>query len=124
MLVARQRANLARWGEEAAAAYLRERGYAILRTNYRCPVGEIDIICRSGNTLVFIEVKTRTSRTAGAPEEAVTPQKARRLRQAAHWFLAEHRLGPVPCRFDVIAVEVGLVRGAPPEIRHHPAVPV
>lgn len=113
-----QRRQLARWGEEAAAAFLRARGYAILHARYRCPAGEVDLVCRDGQTLVFVEVKTQASPRAGDPEEAVTPGKLRRLRQAARHFLVEHRLGPVQCRFDVVAVQVGLVRGGGPVIRH------
>lgn len=115
---AERRQRLARWGEEAAASFLKALGYAVLRTRYRCPAGEIDLVCRDGRTLVFVEVKTRSTRAAGAPEEAVTPAKARRLRQAARCFLREHRLGEVPVRFDVVAVEVGVVRGGVPAIRH------
>lgn len=121
---AQARAQLARWGEEAAASFLRGRGFAILHRRYRCPAGEIDLVCRDGAVLVFVEVKTRAARggagpeTGPAPEEAVGPLKASRLRQAARHFLYEHRLGAVPCRFDVVAVEVGLVAGGPPRIRH------
>lgn len=113
-----RRRMLARWGEEAAAAFLRARGYAILQAGYRCPAGEVDLVCRDGRTLVFVEVKTRASARSGEPEEAVTPAKLHRLRQAARHFLAEHRLGPVPCRFDVVSVRVGLVREGGPAIRH------
>ena len=115
---ARRRQGLARWGEEAAQAFLKQQGYAILYTRYRCPAGEIDLVCRHGRTLVFVEVKTRSTHSAGLPEEAVTPAKAQRLRRAARCFLQEHRLGEVPVRFDVVAVEVGVVRGGPPAIRH------
>lgn len=114
-----RRRQLARWGEEAAAAFLRSLGYAVLTANYRCPAGEIDLVCRDGRTLVFVEVKTRSTRSAGWPEEAVDATKASRLRRAALHFLGTHRLGPVPFRFDVVAVEVGLVQGQAPRIRHH-----
>lgn len=116
--VAERRRHLARWGEEAAAAFLRAHGYAILYARYRCPAGEADLVCRDGQTLVFVEVKTRASAAAGEPEEAVTPGKLHRLRQVARHFLAEHRLGGVPCRFDVISVRLGLLRGDGPAIRH------
>lgn len=117
-VMADRRRQLARWGEEAAAAFLRSLGYAILHMNYRCPAGEVDIVCRDGRTLVFVEVKTRRSPCAGAPEEAVTPAKLHRLRRAAAHFLGEHRLGGIACRFDVVAVEVGLVNGDAPRLRH------
>lgn len=119
--VGKRRRVLGQWGEEAAAAFLRSRGFAVLASGYRCALGEVDLVCREGRWLVFVEVKTRLSGAAGAPEEAVTPIKQRRLALAARHFLGEHRLAGVPYRFDVVAVEVGLVDGEPgmPRIRHY-----
>ena len=99
------RRGRARWGEGIAAAWLRLKGYRIEARNWRCPHGELDLVARDGDTLVFVEVKTRTSRAAGAPEEAVNHAKRRRLVRLAQAYLA--RLGgePPPCRFDVVAVE-------------------
>src|SRR5690606_23032473 len=84
--------RLGRWGEEAAAEFLRRQGFAILRRRYRTGVGEADLVCRDGRWLVFVEVKTRFSRTAGFPEESVTAAKRRRLLRTARHFLAEHGL--------------------------------
>ncbi|HEY8450248.1 MAG TPA: YraN family protein, partial [Bacillota bacterium] len=77
VMSAQRRQLLGLWGEEAAAAYLRQCGFAILRRRYRCPGGEVDLVCRDGQYLVFVEVKTRATGRAGQPEEAVTPAKQR-----------------------------------------------
>lgn len=116
-----RRRQLGRWGEAAAAEFLRARGMVVLATGYRSPRGEVDLVCREGRWLVFVEVKTRLSRAAGAPEEAVTLSKQRRVAAAARHFLLQHRLQAVPYRFDVVAVDVGLVDGMPglPHIRHY-----
>ncbi|HEX6987864.1 MAG TPA: YraN family protein [Bacillota bacterium] len=116
-----RRRRLGRWGEAAAAEFLRAQGLVVLASGYRCPRGEVDLVCREGRWLVFVEVKTRLSQAAGAPEEAVTVAKQRRVAAAAHHFLLQHRLYGVPYRFDVVAVDVGLVEGMPalPRIRHH-----
>lgn len=102
MLNSRQR--LGKGGEETVTGYLIKKGYAILVKNYRCKVGEIDIIARDGAVLVFIEVKTRSGLGYGSPAEAVTARKQRQISRAAQWYLAEQQLFDVPARFDVIAV--------------------
>jgi len=112
-----ERLALGKWGEAAAAKFLRKRRMKILARNVRTPVGEIDIIAREGNTLVFVEVKTRRSGLFGLPQEAVGPTKQRQLRRAAQWYLGDgHGKGLQP-RFDVVAVRVG-ENG--PEIEHIP----
>jgi putative endonuclease len=101
------RALLSRWlghrGEREAARHLRRQGMRILARGYRTRQGEVDLIARDGDTLVFVEVK---SRRRGAPAEAVTAEKQRRLTLAALHFLGRHKLlePPCPCRFDVVAV--------------------
>lgn len=99
-----ERQLLGKAGEDLAAQALRQRGYAILDRNYRCRYGEVDIIGKLGEIVVFIEVKTRSSERYGAPQEAVTARKQRQLAMVAHHFLTEHGLGDSPCRFDVVAV--------------------
>ena len=91
-------------GENLACAALTRRGYAILARRYRTRVGEIDIVARDGGTLVFIEVKTRTSERFGRPVEAVTGWKQRRSVLMAQHFLTRHRLHGRACRFDVVSV--------------------
>lgn len=101
------------WGEQRAADHLLAAGMVLLDRNWRCRAGEIDIIARDGDVLVFVEVKTRRGDAFGAPVDAVSPRKTARLRQlAAHW-LAESGLHPSQVRFDVVSVirrQVGGVR--------------
>lgn len=102
MLNSRQR--LGQSGEETVVRYLEKNGYTILIKNYRCKIGEIDIIARDGADLVFIEVKTRSGLGYGSPAAAVTTRKQRQITRAAQWYLAEQRLFDTPARFDVISV--------------------
>ncbi len=88
-------------GEREAARFLRRAGLKVLLRGYRTSEGEIDLIARDGETLVFVEVK---SRRAGSPAEAVTPEKQRRLTLAALHFLKRHHLLEQRCRFDVVAI--------------------
>lgn len=108
---------LGRRGEEQAARYLKKQGLRILTRGYRTRLGEIDLVAREGDSLVFVEVKTRRS---GRPAEAVTPRKQRRIIRAASRFVRFHRLleANVPCRFDVVGVTwpEGNKR---PEIQHY-----
>lgn len=105
MLNSRQR--LGQCGEETVVRYLEKNGYTILTKNYRCKIGEIDIIARDGADLVFIEVKTRSGLGYGSPAAAVTLRKQRQITRAAQWYLAEQQLFDVPARFDVISVLYG-----------------
>jgi len=93
-------------GEKLACDFLGKNGYRILETNYRCPAGEIDIVARRRDTLVFIEVRTKRSRGFGSPEESVTPAKMEKLRTvAAHY--GQHRPDlPASWRIDVVAVQL------------------
>jgi putative endonuclease len=95
---------LGAWGEGLAAAYLDGAGLILLDRNWRCPDGELDIVARDGSTIVFCEVKTRRSHGLGAPIEAVTRAKARRLRRIATVWLAGYPEERPPVRFDVICV--------------------
>lgn len=99
-----RRLALGRWGEEAAADFLRHRGMKIVARNLRTPVGEIDLIARQGKTLVFVEVKTRRGTAFGAPQEAVGPRKQRQIVRAAQWYLAGNGGHGLQPRFDVVAV--------------------
>lgn len=91
-------------GERAAARYLRRRGYELLARNCRGRLGELDLVAREGQTIVFVEVKTRRSDDRGHPAESITPDKERRLTRAALSFLKAHGLLDRPARFDVVAV--------------------
>jgi putative endonuclease len=105
MLNSRQ--HLGKSGEETVAGYLEKIGYKILIKNYRCKLGEIDIIARDDSVLVFIEVKTRSGLDFGCPAAAVNARKQRQISRAAQCYLAEHQLFDSPARFDVISVLCG-----------------
>lgn len=91
-------------GEEVAARLLASLGYRILERNYRCPLGELDAVAVKDRTLVFLEVKARTSDDFGGPLEAVDRRKRRKLTRLAQYFTKERGLVDVPQRFDVVAV--------------------
>ena len=92
-------------GEDLACCELRRRGYAILARRYRTRYGEIDIVARDGDTIVFVEVKARAGREFGSAAEAVTMMKQRRVAQMAVDYLSRRRLTEQPCRFDVVAID-------------------
>lgn len=91
-------------GEKGARDYLEKKGYKILAANYKTKVGEIDLIAADKGTLVFVEVKARTSDAFGQPIEAVTPYKVRKIVLVAKQFMLQKRVGDVPVRFDVIEI--------------------
>jgi len=98
------RLSLGRLGEDAACRELARRGYAILARRFRTRYGEIDIVARDGPTVVFVEVKTRSSTRFGAPAEAVTGRKQAKVALMASEYLLRRDLRAVPCRFDVVAI--------------------
>lgn len=91
-------------GEELAAAHLAGAGYRIVERNYRCRLGEIDIVAWEGDILVFAEVKSRRSAAYGPPQLAVGMQKQKKISRIAMHYLAEKRLFGTSARFDVVAV--------------------
>ena len=91
-------------GEKAAEEFLRRQRYRIVERNYRCPVGEVDLIALDGTTVVFIEVKTRKGAGFGSPLEAVHPRKQVQVSRAAQFYLVAHRLHDRAARFDVVGV--------------------
>ena len=105
---------LGKLGEELAAAELERRGYAILARRYRTRFGEIDIVARDGETLVFVEVKARAGGEFGGAAAAVTGWKQRKVALMAMDYLARHRLEDQACRFDVVTVDI--TDGQPPRI--------
>lgn len=94
-------------GEEAAARYLRRRGYRIVEANFRTRRGEIDLVAEKGEWIVFVEVRSRADAEHGAPVETIGPAKRRRLVLAATEFLAGRGLTERPCRFDLIGILPG-----------------
>jgi putative endonuclease len=95
---------LGKSGEEAAAGFLKSRGYRILTKNYRSRLGEIDIIARDKDVLCFIEVKTRKSERFGSPGEAISMRKQGQMAKAALMFLKENDLLDKKARFDVVSI--------------------
>ncbi len=102
-------------GERVACDFLREKGYEILEKNYKCKLGEIDLVARRGGRLAFVEVKTRTGTGFGTPQEAVGARKQEKIFKLAQWYMKEKKIGKIPVAFDVVAVL--WKEGRPPEIR-------
>ena len=98
------RREVGKRGEDAAAKFIKKRGYKIVERNFTCPLGEMDIIALDKKTLCFIEVKTLSSKTYGPPEIAVNVHKQRKLSQVALAYLNRKHLHDINARFDVIAV--------------------
>lgn len=113
------RAERGRLAEQRAEAYLCARGLKLVRRNFRSRVGEIDLILRDGQTLVFVEVRARASSRFGTPAETVTPTKRRRIWRTAEQFLQElgGRTAP-PCRFDVVSFSGPVESSAPHWLRN------
>ncbi len=99
-----QRSSLGATGETLAAKHLADHGYTVLHRNYRSKLGEIDIIARQGNTLVFVEVKTRRTNTFGSPAAAVTVRKQQQISRVAQEYLAKEKLFDIDARFDVVSI--------------------
>ena len=95
-------------GEARALAYLQGHGLELVECNFRCKTGEIDLIMRDGPILVFVEVRVRADMRHGGAAASVTPAKQRRLIRAAQRYLQRFRMPPA-CRFDVIAIDAGVM---------------
>ena len=102
--------------EKEACAYLEKHGYQIICSNFRCKFGEVDIIAKEGEYLVFIEVKYRKNAKNGMPQEAVNFPKQKRITITAKYYLCQNGLGDnTPCRFDVVEVldkEIKVIKNA------------
>jgi putative endonuclease len=103
-----------RLGEELAARHLIGQGLVVLDRNWRCDVGEVDIVAQDGDDLVICEVKTRRSRRFGSPLEAITPEKAARLRRLAARWVQTHDVRPAHIRIDLVGIVLGALN-SPPE---------
>lgn len=108
-------AELGRSGEAVAEAYLRSQRFRIVARNFRCRAGEIDLVARDGDELVFVEVRSRRSARAGSALDSVTPVKQARVARVAQFYLAANGLGDTPSRFDVVGVDFG---AEPPAVAH------
>ena len=117
--VTKSKQEIGKKGESVAVRYLKKQGYKIIEQNYRSKVGEIDIIAREKRTLVFVEVKTRSSRSFGSPKWAVTPKKQKAISMAALYYLKMTNQANAAARFDVVSIlaqgedtQIELVRNA------------
>ncbi|HHT9108049.1 MAG TPA: YraN family protein [Candidatus Wunengus sp. YC64] len=91
-------------GEQLAVKFLKKSGYKILQRNYRCKLGEIDIVCYDHGAIAFVEVKTRYSDTYGPPELSVTEAKKRQILKVALHYVAEKKIEGIDSRFDVVSI--------------------
>ncbi|MBE5966399.1 MAG: YraN family protein [Lachnospiraceae bacterium] len=102
--------------EQKAARYLESHGYHILHKNFRCKMGEIDLIAKDKEYLCFIEVKYRSNEGTGNPAEAITPAKIRRIAGTAEYYMLTHNFTQdTPCRFDAVLIldnEITLIKNA------------
>ena len=116
MSTGERNASIGRYGEQVAVRRLVADGMVLVDRNWRCPSGELDLVLRDGEVLVFCEVKTRTSAAYGHPLEAVGPAKAARLRRLAVLWVEEHGLHPAGLRIDLVGVLLG--EAGPAEVEH------
>lgn len=100
------RKKLGDFGEKMAKKFLEHHGYTVCHENYSCPRGEIDIVAKDGEALVFIEVKTRRSLQFGEPFESVDSIKQKRMIKLAHFYMSHQKIRNTNVRFDVVSVWV------------------
>jgi putative endonuclease len=105
--LSRERLELGKLGEDLALKTIKQMGYRCIARNYRCPLGEMDIIARDGDTLVFVEIKTRRGKSLEWAKEAVDRRKKRQLSKVALVYMKENHCADVKSRFDVVAVNLG-----------------
>lgn len=98
------RRDMGEFGEQKAAEMLLRSGYQILERNFSCRTGEIDIVARTGMTIVFVEVKSRSGDSYGMPAESVTKKKQDKIRRTAMYYLKTHNVRYTDIRFDVVEV--------------------
>lgn len=102
--------------EQLAAKYLMEQGYEVITQNFRCRTGEIDIIAKDQEYLVFVEVKFRTNTSKGLPQEAIDTRKIRKITHTAQYYMLIHQIPlDTPCRFDVVIIldrDIALIQNA------------
>ncbi len=91
-------------GEKLAAKYLKRKGYKIVQTNYRCKLGEIDIVAEQNKIIVFVEVRTKHSEKLGLPQYSINTAKRGQISRAALCYIKEKKIVDQTCRFDVIAI--------------------
>lgn len=98
---------LAKWGEQRAQKFLKKQGYTTLAKNYLCKTGELDLVmAETDGTIIFVEVKTRSTEDFAEPEDAITTSKKQRMSRAAQYFLNSYNIENRPCRFDVVTIKI------------------
>jgi len=102
----KERISLGKFGEDLARERLKDLGYRILKTNYRCSLGEVDLVARDGDVLVFVEIKTRKSESLGQIKEVVNRRKQAQLSKVALAYLKSNNLWGSKARFDVVAIRL------------------
>jgi putative endonuclease len=101
-----RRQSIGNLGESLAATFLEKKGYTILERNWRTPYGEIDLIAQEEDVIVFVEVKTRASRTLGPPEISITPRKEEHMRSAAEYYIQQHSELMTDWRIDAVTIQL------------------
>jgi putative endonuclease len=101
-----ERKTLGDLGEQLALDHLKKKGYKLIETNYRCHSGEIDIVARQKDCLVFVEVRTKSTLGYGSPEESITSTKQKHMIKCAYYYLQNHKKLPEHWRIDLVAVEL------------------
>ncbi len=114
----KMRQQVGQRGEQAARDYLEQEGYSIIETNYRCKLGEIDIIAQDGEMIVIVEVRTKTGLTFGRPEESINREKARKLHRLALQYIQSNYHREVSSRIDLVAVMIEKSSGLVKDIKH------
>jgi putative endonuclease len=113
------RARLGRWSEKRCERFLNAKGLKTLTRNYRCKVGELDLVMvDTDGSIVFVEVRSRAEGSPVPPEATITRTKRTHISRAARYFLAAHNIEDRPLRFDVVTLVLG--RSGPPQIQHYP----
>jgi len=106
MVLHPEKKKIGQKGENLAFAYLQNLGYKVLERNYRCKLGEVDIIALDNDTLVFIEVRTRSSLDFGLPQESINRRKRHQISKVALEYMTRKKLNNTPARFDVVAISL------------------
>ena len=101
-----ERKTLGDLGEQLAKDHLKKKGYKLIETNYRCHSGEIDIVARQKDCLVFVEVRTKSTLEYGTPEESLSPTKQKHMKKSAYYYLQNHQKLPENWRVDLVAIEL------------------
>ena len=113
--------SLGNWGEETARTYLQKQGLLFMCANWRCKAGEVDLVMREGDTVIFVEVRLRQQTTYGAGYETVSWQKQRKLIKTASWYLQSTNQHHMSVRFDVVSIAYNPnTPNTPPDINHIP----